>query len=95
MSDQTASKFAPDSPWRDKEGIAARYGRSTRCITNWQRKRVIPYVKQGRNLLFDVRKCDKALEKYEIKSVACFDRSTNSSLKLGLDIASKRCKCVP
>jgi len=59
-----------ETPWRDKAGIAAHFGRSIRCITNWQRKRVIPYVKQGRNVLFHVHKCEQALEKYEIKSVA-------------------------
>jgi len=58
------------SPWRDKVGIAEYYGRSIRCISNWKRKRVIPFVKQGRNVLFHVQKCDKALEAFEIKSVA-------------------------
>jgi len=63
------SKFAPDSPWRDREGIAARYGKSIRQITDWQKEKVIPFVREGRNVIFHIHKCDKALERFEIKSI--------------------------
>lgn len=58
------------SPWRDRAGIAAYFGRSVRQITDWQREKVIPYVKQGRNIMFHIHKCEAALERYEVKSIA-------------------------
>jgi excisionase family DNA binding protein len=59
------------SPWRDRKGIAAHLGVSVRHITNLQRRRVIPYVKVGRVVRFDIHACDQALKAMEIKSVAC------------------------
>ena len=37
--------------------------------TNWMRRRVIPYEKVGRIVLFNIKKCDAALERFEVKSV--------------------------
>ena len=61
----------PESPWCDRESIARRYGVSPRCITNWQKRRRIPYAKLGRVVRFDVHACDRAVKAMEVKSIAC------------------------
>jgi excisionase family DNA binding protein len=43
---------------------------SERCIRNWQADRVIPFVKIGRVVLFDVHKVMTALEHFERKAAA-------------------------
>jgi excisionase family DNA binding protein len=43
---------------------------SLRTIREWQHHRVIPYVKVGRNVLFEVQKVTTALEQFERKAVA-------------------------
>ncbi len=64
------TKKDPSSPWRDRAGIAAYYGKSIRQITDWQKEKVIPFVRQGRNVMFHIHKCDTALERYEVRSIA-------------------------
>jgi hypothetical protein len=55
-------KFAADSPWRDRKGIAAYYGKSVRTISEWKKKRVIPCIEKGGDLLFNIHDCDRALK---------------------------------
>jgi hypothetical protein len=50
-----------------RKAIQARYGISSRCLDNWMKQRKIPFLKIGRVLLFNVEKCDAALERFEIK----------------------------
>jgi hypothetical protein len=57
-----------ESPWRTKEGIAARYAVSVRTVTNWQRKRILPYSLVGRVARFNVHSCDKAVAAFEVQS---------------------------
>lgn len=59
-----------ESRWRDKKGIAAYFGVSPRHITNLQRRRILPFVKFGRVVRFDVRACDEAAKALEMKSIA-------------------------
>jgi hypothetical protein len=51
-----------------RKAIEKRYGVSARCLDNWMKAKIIPRIKIGRVLLFDPMKCDKALERFEIKS---------------------------
>jgi hypothetical protein len=51
-----------------RQAIQKRYDISPRCLDNWMKERKIPFLKIGRVLLFDALKCDKALERFEIKS---------------------------
>jgi hypothetical protein len=57
------------SPWRDKKGIAAHFRVCPRLVTDWQKRKRIPYVKIGRVVRFHVPRCERAIEKMEIKSV--------------------------
>lgn len=59
-----------EPPWRDKAGIAAHFGVSVRHVTNLQRRRVLPYVKLGRNVRFDVRACEEAAKAMEIRAAS-------------------------
>lgn len=43
---------------------------SDRLIRKWQAERVIPYIKIGRLILFDVDKVMAALERFERKGAA-------------------------
>jgi len=64
------STESPDSPWRDRKGIAARYGVCVSTVKNWTRGRVLPRVKKGRTVLYHIHDCDRALKAFEVKSVA-------------------------
>lgn len=43
---------------------------SERCIRNWQERRIIPFVKIGRVVLFDTEKVMSSLERFERKAAA-------------------------
>lgn len=52
----------------DRHGIGARYAVSQRTVTNWMQRRVLPFIKVGRLVRFDVESCDRALATFEVKS---------------------------
>ena len=52
----------------NRDEIAARYSVSLRTITNWEQRRILPYIKIGRLVRFDTERCDRALATFEIKS---------------------------
>jgi len=58
------------SPWRNKRQIAEHYGWDIRTITNFMRRQILPYVKLGRLVRFDVGECDQAMEKYKRRSAS-------------------------
>ncbi len=41
---------------------------SDRCIRNWRERRVIPFIKVGRVVLFDMEKVMSSLERFERKA---------------------------
>ena len=47
--------------------MAERYNVSVRTVDNWMTRRVIPYVKIDRLVLFDPVKTDEALDRFEYK----------------------------
>jgi hypothetical protein len=47
--------------------IERRYDVSARTLDNWMKARRIPFIKVGGLLLFSIEKCDKALERFEIR----------------------------
>jgi hypothetical protein len=49
-------------------GLAARYNVCTRSIQNWVKRRVLPVVKVGRAVRFNIAACDQALAKFERKA---------------------------
>ena len=58
-----------NSRFTNKLGVAQRYATSIRTVDNWMRRRILPYVKVGRVVRFDVERCDRALAAFESKSV--------------------------
>ena len=60
-----------ESPYLRGQGAAAKYaGVSVRCISDWQSKRIIPYLKPARKVcLFRKKDIDAALGRYEVKAV--------------------------
>jgi hypothetical protein len=51
-----------------RQTILKRYDISSRCLDNWIRSGKIPHIKIGRVQLFNVLKCDAALERFETKA---------------------------
>lgn len=55
--------------WLTKTGIAKHLKCSVRHINNLMRRRVLPFVKLGRFVRFDMAACDLAMKKIQTKSV--------------------------
>jgi hypothetical protein len=55
--------------WVTREQIALHFGFSVRTVANLQRRRVMPFVKVGRLVRFNLNKCEQALLKFETKSI--------------------------
>jgi hypothetical protein len=60
----------PTMTFTDTRGLAARYSVCPRSIQNWVSRRILPVLKVGRAVRFNVAACDKALAKFERKAVA-------------------------
>ncbi len=56
-----------DEKWTNRAGICERYRFCDRTLSNLMRDKVIPYVKIGKLVLFDVDACDQALREYDDK----------------------------
>ena len=54
----------PESPWKTKAELAAYYHCDIRTITNWMKRRILPFVKIRRLVRFNVVDCDRATLKY-------------------------------
>jgi len=66
--EQTEIIHCPDSEirnWRSKTQIAEHYHCNVRTVTNLMQRRILPYVKIGRFVRFDLVACDRAMLKYE------------------------------
>ena len=54
-----------------KADLCVRYGVSRRTIENWMTSGILPFWKPSYGIVrFDLEKCDKALGRFERKSVA-------------------------
>ena len=67
----TESTATPESPYLRGQARAAKYaGVSTRCISEWQARKIIPFLKPSRKVvLFRKADIDAALGRYEVKAV--------------------------
>ena len=67
MSEQKEQAEIPGSPspWRNKRQMADHYGCDIRTITNFMRRRILPYMKIGRFVRFNLGECELAMEKYK------------------------------
>ena len=57
----------------NKLGIAQRYATSVRTVENWMTRHILPHIKVGRVVRFDVKRCDRALAAFELKSIVDID----------------------
>lgn len=48
--------------------MAEYYACDIKTISNWMRRRILPFVKVRRLVRFDVTECDRALQKYKRRS---------------------------
>ena len=55
--------------WVTRESIAEHFGISVRTVANFQRRRILPFVKVGGLVRFNVVKCEQALMKFESASI--------------------------
>jgi hypothetical protein len=62
MPDPNSPPDARRKPFVRRRMIERRYGISPRTLDNWMKERRVPFLKICGLLLFDIRKCDAALE---------------------------------
>ena len=55
--------------WANKAEIAQHFKCSTRHLNKLMRRRILPFVKIGRFVRFDVSACDQAMKIYQTKSL--------------------------
>ncbi len=58
-----------ENVWVTREKIAQHFDFSVRTVANLQKRRVLPFVKVGRLVRFNLIKCEQALIKFETKSI--------------------------
>lgn len=54
--------------WHSKKEIAAHFGIGVRTVTDWMRRRIIPFVKVGHVVRFSLSDCESAIRSYLVKS---------------------------
>ncbi len=71
MNKQTESPSVTESPYLRGQEAAAKYAQvSKRCISEWQARGIIPFLKPARKVcLFRKADIDRALTRYEIGAV--------------------------
>jgi excisionase family DNA binding protein len=67
-SKQTTSEVKPG--YLRREDAAVFLGVSTRTVSDWQRKRIIPFVQAGRKcILFPVAGLDAAMQRFTVNAI--------------------------
>jgi len=54
-----------EGAWVTREDIARHFSISLRTVANFQKRRVLPFVKIGGLVRFNVKRCEEALTKFE------------------------------
>lgn len=54
--------------WSCKKEIAQHFGIGLRTVTDWMKRRILPFVKVGRVVRFHLPECELAVKKYQVKS---------------------------
>jgi hypothetical protein len=68
------------SPWRKKAQMAEYYDCDLKTISNLMRRRILPFVKIGRFVRFNLPECDRAMERYKRKSHLLEDEGAGCEL---------------
>ena len=71
MEKKKQTSTGADSEYLRGQAQCAKYARvSRRCISEWQARRIIPFIKVGKKcVLFRKRDIDAALAKYEVSAI--------------------------
>jgi len=77
VNSATATTPTPRLYLRPNE-TADMIGVSRRCLSNWQKRRVIPFRRVGRTVLFSITDITAALDKFRVAAVG--ERKTNPRL---------------
>jgi excisionase family DNA binding protein len=64
-----SSPILSATQWANKGEIARHFKCSARHINKLMRRRILPFVKIGRFVRFDVAACDQAMKSYQTKSL--------------------------
>ena len=54
--------------WHNKKEVAAHFGIGLRTVTDWMRRRLIPFVKVGHVVRFNLSDCETAIRNYQVNS---------------------------
>jgi hypothetical protein len=63
------ANYNNENVWVTRQQIAQHFGFSVRTVANFQRRRVFPFIKIGRLVRFNKKKCEQALIKFETQSI--------------------------
>jgi hypothetical protein len=55
--------------WVTREKLAQHFAFSLRTVANLQKRRVLPFIKVGRLVRFNLNKCEQALIHFEHRSI--------------------------
>jgi excisionase family DNA binding protein len=69
MSEINNPPNAPAKIWKTKTEIAGHFQCHVRTVTKLMKRRILPFVKIGRLVRFDVAECDRAMERYRSKTI--------------------------
>jgi len=58
-----------ENVWVTREKLAQHFAFSLRTVANLQKRRVLPYIKVGRLVRFNLNKCEQALIRFEHRSI--------------------------
>ena len=66
MNESMQSPLQPEPVklWKTKKEIATHFSCHVRTITNFMRRRILPYTKIGRFVRFDQDACDQAMTRF-------------------------------
>ena len=62
-------RSATAKSWLTKAELAEHFKCDVRTITSYMQQRILPYVKNGHFVRFDLAECDRALEQFRVKSL--------------------------
>jgi excisionase family DNA binding protein len=73
-----AKKAAIEKKYAGKAAVAARYATCPSTIEKWMRKRVLPFIKIGRLVRFDLEACDRAILAFEVRSAVAVQEGVDN-----------------
>ena len=69
MNEPNQTSNQAGKTWKTKIEIAGHFQCHTRTVTKLMKRRILPFVKIGRLVRFDLMECDRAMERYRSKTI--------------------------